>query len=520
MDKRTVTAIILSLAVIIAYQYLFMPAPPKVTEQPSQADRTDKKEKVTVQKQPETAQPVAAAPEVQVVQRPAREIRVENELYVAELSSLGGSISHWEIKPYKDENGENVQLLKEPGILPAVSMGSSPDFDLSGLDFRVTGRELNLNGDNRSGSIVFEHTGDGYSIRRTYTFYSDTYKVDLVDEVSGLRDYWITLGSDFGIFDDEDSYTHVGPILLSGTDLEEFNAKDLRQSKQYKDNLKWIAQEDKYFFAALVPETPVEEARAWTFKGSPVVAFRGTAGVNKFALVAGPKKHDRLKKLGLSLEHIVNFGFFSVVSIPLFYILLFFYKYTGNYGWAIVLLTLVTRIPFIPIVSKGQKSMKRLQSLQPKMNEIKEKYKKDSQKMQKEMTELYKKHKVNPISGCLPMLIQIPVFIALYKVLLVAIELRGAPFMLWITDLSAKDPYYVLPIVMGATMLLQQKMTPSGMDPKQAKLMLLMPVVFTFLFLQFASGLVLYWLVNNIFGIAQQLLANRKAAKEAAKELA
>ncbi len=160
--------------------------------------------------------------------------------------------------------------------------------------------------------------------------------------------------------------------------------------------------------------------------------------------------------------------------------------------------------------------MKKLQAIQPKMAEIKEKYKKDPQKMQKEMTELYKKHKVNPVSGCLPMLIQLPVFFALYKVLLVAIELRGAPFLLWITDLSAKDPYYILPIVMGLTMLLQQKMTPSGMDPRQAKMMLLMPVVFTFLFLNFASGLVLYWLVNNILGIAQQFFVNRKITKEPA----
>lgn len=159
--------------------------------------------------------------------------------------------------------------------------------------------------------------------------------------------------------------------------------------------------------------------------------------------------------------------------------------------------------------------MKKLQEIQPKMAEIKEKYKKDPQKMQKEMTELYKKHKVNPVGGCLPMLLQIPVFFALYKVLLIAIELRGAPFMLWITDLSVKDPYYVLPIVMGITMVIQQKMTPTGMDPKQAKLMMLMPVVFTFLFLNFASGLVLYWLVNNILGIIQQFFTNRKLAKEA-----
>ena len=156
--------------------------------------------------------------------------------------------------------------------------------------------------------------------------------------------------------------------------------------------------------------------------------------------------------------------------------------------------------------------MKKMQKIQPMMAELKEKYKNDSQKMQKETMQLYKKYKVNPVGGCLPMFLQIPVFIALYNVLLKAIELRGAPFALWITDLAVKDPYYVLPIVMGLTMVLQQKMTPSAMDPKQAKMMMLMPIVFTFMFLSFPAGLVLYWLVNNVLGIIQQYYANKKAA--------
>jgi YidC/Oxa1 family membrane protein insertase len=213
-------------------------------------------------------------------------------------------------------------------------------------------------------------------------------------------------------------------------------------------------------------------------------------------------------------------------------VLKFFYQFLGNYGWAIVLLTIVVRIPFIPILNKGQKSMKKLQELQPKMSEIKEKYKKDPQKMQAEMMELYKKYKVNPMSGCLPMLLQIPVFFALYKVLLIAIELRGAPFMFWIKDLSGPDTLFghlpqwlpllagsavgPLPIVMGITMVIQQKMTPTAGDPRQAKMMMLMPIVFTFMFLNFASGLVIYWLTNNILSIIQQFFVNRKISKQTA----
>ena len=197
--------------------------------------------------------------------------------------------------------------------------------------------------------------------------------------------------------------------------------------------------------------------------------------------------------------------------MPLFWVLKFFYKFLGNYGWAIILITIVVRIPFIPILNKSQQSMKKMQKIQPMMADIKEKHKKDPQKMQKEMMALYKKHKVNPVGGCLPMLLQIPVFIALYNVLNKAIELRGAPFALWITDLAAKDPYYVLPIIMGVTMVIQQKMTPTTMEPSQAKIMMFMPIIFTFMFLSFPSGLVLYWLVNNVLGIVQQYFVNKKA---------
>ena len=197
--------------------------------------------------------------------------------------------------------------------------------------------------------------------------------------------------------------------------------------------------------------------------------------------------------------------------MPLFWVLKFFYKFFGNYGWSIIILTILIRIPFIPILNKSQQSMKKMSTIQPMMAEIKEKYKKDPQKMQKEITALYKKHKVNPIGGCLPMFLQIPVFIALYNVLLKAIELRGAPFILWIADMSIKDPYYIFPVVMGLSMLLQQKMTPSTMDPKQAKIMMFMPIVFTFMFLSFPAGLVLYWLVNNVLAIIQQYFVNKKA---------
>jgi YidC/Oxa1 family membrane protein insertase len=517
MDNKTLLAIILSIAVIIGYQFLFPPPQQPVVKppQPVVEKKTEAPGQATI---PVTPATTSAA---------EKDITVENNLYSAVLSSKGGTIKSWAIKAYKDKKGQDVILLKKPGVLPAVGIGTNDSFDLAEVNFSISGTDLKLDSNKNSGTVVFEYSHEGVSIRRTYTFYAGTYKVDISDEVTGLPEYWITLGSDFGLYEGAaSSGTQIGPALLTGTDLKELDPKKLREPNIFKENLKWIAQEDKYFFAALVPVTPVEEAKAWTYKDSPVIALKSKGGVNKFVLYAGPKEQKGLEKLNIGLEHIINYGFFSIIARPLFWVLILFYGFFGNYGWSIILLTIVTRLPFIPLLNKGQKSMRKLQEIQPKMAEIREKYKKDPQKMQQEMTGLYKKHKVNPVGGCLPMLLQIPVFFALYKVLLVSIELRGAPFMLWITDLSAPDALFghiagfslggPLPYLMGITMVLQQKMTPSTMDPKQAKLMMLMPVVFTFMFLNFASGLVLYWLVNNILGIIQQFFVNKKLAKQPA----
>lgn len=527
MDNRTVIAVVLSFLVIVGSQYLFPGEPQKAPLQ-KPAEQVPATEPAKKDAQQKTEAPRAVA---ETVAADEREIVVENDLFVAVFSSRGGTIKSWTIKPYKDKTGKDVVLLQKPGIVSAAGIGTGSTFDLANVNFSVTGRNLKLDETNKTDTLVFEYAKDGRSVRRTYTFSSGTYRVDLTDDVSGFPEYWITLGSNFGIFEKDDS-VHVGPTVLTGTNLKDLTAGDLKEPKVFSENLKWIAQQDKYFFAALVPAAPVEEAKAFLVQDSPVVAFKAKSGSHKFHLYAGPKEQDRLDALNIGLEHIIDFGFFSIIARPLFWVLKFFYQFLGNYGWAIVLITIVTRIPFIPLMTKSQKSMKKLQEIQPLMAEIKEKYKKDPQKQQAEMMGLYKKHKVSPLGGCLPMLLQIPVFLALYQVLLRAIELRGAPFMLWITDLSGPDTLLghipsvlpligglalgPLPILMGATMFIQQKMTPSTMDPTQAKMMLMMPIVFTFVFLNMASGLVLYWLIGNVLGIIQQFFVNRSLANEPA----
>ena len=267
-----------------------------------------------------------------------------------------------------------------------------------------------------------------------------------------------------------------------------------------------------------------EKTRSLLIGAEDVIPAKGHLQYN-YQAYFGPKKMATLKEAGHDLERIVNFGWFDKLARPVLYLLNFLYSYVGNYGIAIILVTILIKILFWPIAQKGLKSMKNMQKIQPKMAKLKEKYKDDKARLNEEMMGLYKTYKVNPLGGCLPMLLQIPVFFALYKVLLQAIELRHAPFMLWITDLSAPDrlmigidiPYLggipVLTLLMGGSMFLQQKMTPSSPDPTQAKIMMFLPVIFTFMFLNFASGLVLYWLVNNLLSIGQQYMINKSTAK-------
>jgi YidC/Oxa1 family membrane protein insertase len=511
MDTRTILAIALSIAILIGYQFFVersMPPAPKESPPSREAPA-----------QPKTSsQPSSQATQVPV-SPPAAAVRektvsVENNLFKVTLSSRGAGVRSVELKNYRDESGKHI-VLKGDEIAPALSLGLDESFQFAHADFTIRGKDSTLSSSERQTTLFFEHTSGGYALRRTYTFSYDDYAFTVRDEVAGPASFWITLGRDFGIHKPDDS-VHFGPVLLKNADREEFEVKSIKEPREFREGIKWVAQEDKYFFSVIVPKTPVELARIWKKDDYAMVGLKVPAGQNEYLVYAGPKEYDRLKTYGFGLEHIVDFGWFSFLAVPLFWVLKLFYSVVHNYGTAIIILTVLVRIPFIPIANRGQKSMKKLQDLQPRIAEIREKHKKDPQTVQREIMELYKKNKVNPMGGCLPIVLQIPVFFALYKVLLIAIELRGAPFMLWVHDLSAKDPYYVLPIVMGVTMVIQQKMTPSGMDPKQQKIMMLMPIVFTFLFLNFPSGLVLYWLANNILSIGQQYFVNKKLEKQAA----
>ncbi|KJR40781.1 Membrane insertion protein, OxaA/YidC [Candidatus Magnetoovum chiemensis] len=529
MEKRAVLAIVLSVIVLVGYQYLFIK--PKVEkaqiqEQERQAleaqkakqqqkanldaSDTEQDKKVNDETEAKSEAKSLLTEETSEANGEEKVIKIQTPFYNAVMTSRGGVFKTFELKTHKDEAGKDVKLLNNKGgVVSALAIGDSKDFTLSRKNFITSASDIALEG-NDTKEITFTYAYNSINVKRTYKFYANSYKIELKDEVSGLDNYYITLGSNFGIYGTTGIGTHIGPVILQEADRIEFkDDDDMPQEQEYTGNVKWIAQEDKYFFSAMVPLDGQKPATAFKNGEDVLVAFHSDKKVNEFLVYAGPKKYTILKDIGYSLKEIIDFGFFSIIAWPIFWFLLFLDSFLKNYGWAIIVLTIAVRLPFLPLISKGQKSMKKMQQIQPMMTEIRNKYKKDPTRMQKEIMELYKKHKVNPMGGCLPILIQIPVFFALYQVLLIAIELRSAPWIFWIKDLSEKDPYFVLPIIMGITMFIQQKMTPTTADPTQAKIMMFLPIIFTFMFLNFASGLVLYWLISNILSIAQQFYVNK-----------
>jgi YidC/Oxa1 family membrane protein insertase len=288
-----------------------------------------------------------------------------------------------------------------------------------------------------------------------------------------------------------------------------------------KGDIGWYSFEGEYFAALLIPPS-AERSLTVAVKGDEknILKVRGTLSPISippkqaikvpYRIYLGPKEIRPLKELGVGAEKLLDFGFFSIVAKPILWFLNLTNSVTGNYGIDIIIVSILIKIIFLPLTQISMKSMKEMQKVQPEMTRLRETYKNDKARLQQEIMLLYKRRKINPMSGCLPMLIQIPVFIALYNALQNAIEMRHAPFFWWIKDLSAKDPIYITPLIMGATMVLQQKMTPTSADPTQAKMFMLMPIMFTFLFLSFPSGLVLYWLVNNVLSIAHQYYMNKK----------
>ncbi len=543
MEKRVLLAVLLCIAVMYGYSFLVTPPRNKAAAPPQ---KPVQEQKSAARILPSLAVSKPLQPALLPVAAAGRDVVVDTGLYTAVFSTDGASLRKLILKKYKTTAApaaKPIALIDEnvPTNFSLRTLGSGLPIDPSAA-YSVNTFSLQVGKGEKKSLEFISTSSNGDYVKKVFSFFGDSYDIALDQQVgntSGVPQEGALLlveKNHFVPLPGETRYDVHGPTTFADNSLQTLKMSDLAKgAKSFDKGVLWSGFEDKYFLGAAISvngsiaSVQIRQNNSYVENviSSPRVSLAPGAGATvSYRLFFGPKDLDILKAQGSRLEEVIDLGWFSAIAKPLLHILKFFYKFTGNYGIAIIIITVIIKALFYPLTNQSYKSMKDMQKLQPKMTELREKYKNDRDAMNKAVMELYKTHKVNPVGGCLPMLIQIPVFIALYRALMSSIELRQAPFMLWIHDLSAPDalfgiipqgipflsgmPLGPLPLLMGATMFIQQKMTPStSADPAMAKAMLAMPVVLTFVFLNFPSGLVLYWLVNNILTIAQQAYINK-----------
>jgi len=542
---RAFLAIVLSFLILVGYQYFFAkPTQQQPAGAPQAQQQVNESPGNKTAPMPAAATSAVKTPPSVPVDPNAKDITVDTPLYTAVIKEQGGGFKSFVLKQYRtkmEKDSGPMQLVpgKDPANLPvlfSLDNGGTATLPI----FKTDKAGVSLTAQQDTATLVMTASlADGIRIVRTLTFHSNNYLIGIEYKVENLTDKSVqvspalSLASEpFGHASETSKYLFAGSSAYVNGALVETKGKKLSEGPVVlQGKVSWVGFADNYFMTSAVPVTG--NVRTVTVQGSEqyvqtviseglqTLAAHGSQ-VFDYKVYFGPKKLQILQDAGHELAKAVNFGWFDVLAKPMLWLLNFFHQYSGNYGIAIILVTVLIKLVFWPITQKGMKSMKNMQKLQPKVAKLREKYKDDPTTMNQEMMALYKTYKVNPVGGCLPMVIQIPFFFALYQVLLAAIELRHAPFMLWINDLSAPDrlwigvdiPYLhgipIMTLLMGASMYLQQKMTPTTADPTQARIMQFLPVIFTFMFINFASGLVLYWFINNLLSILQQQLINRQ----------
>jgi YidC/Oxa1 family membrane protein insertase len=516
------------------------PAPPAVAEKKAAQPAAETPPTPTTKLEPPTS---AAAPAPGLPKQPSGEVvRVETDVFSIEIDTVGATITRAELKHHRgtvDTSKNFVLLERDPGRLYVAQSGLIGE-GLPNHNSRFTAetKEYRLGEGQERLEVHFRSEGrDDITVDKTYLFERGSYSIGVRQEihngaVAPLQPYAYYQLSRDGNPPEGDSKmlpTYTGVAVY--TDKEKFQKvsfEDIGKGKApyaRTSDEGWIGLVQHYFVTAWVaPEkTPREfftrRLDENLFSAGLILPLGtiapATSATQQVTLYAGPQDQDKLAAIAPGLDLTVDYGWLTVIAAPLFWVLKTLYAWVGNWGVAIILLTVLIKLLFYPLSAASYKSMARMRVLAPKMQRLKEQYGDDRQRMQQAMMELYKTEKINPLGGCLPILVQIPVFIALYWVLLASFELRQAPFMLWIKDLAAPDPFYILPVLMGATMIIQTRLNPEPPDPVQAKIMKIMPIAFSVFFFFFPAGLVLYWLVNNILSIAQQWQITRSMEQAA-----
>jgi len=488
---------------------------------------------------------VAAQPQLQSVER----VRVVTDLMNVEIDTRGGDIRHLALRTYSqsvDQPDQPFVLLSDAGRDLYVvqsglvsNAGNAPNhyevYTAEAGEYRLDAGEDRL-------VVPLTWTDEsGITVTKRYIFHRDRFVIDLEHEISNASgEPWRGVQyrqmqrrppqESRGLFG-AGAYTYTGGVI--STPERRYEKIDFGDIAEQELDLRvaggWVAMIQHYFVTALVPPSQEEENLFYSkalddnryllgMRGATLSEVApGESTVIRSQIYAGPKVQGRLENVAPHLELTVDYGYLTIIAQPLFWLLSAIHGIVNNWGWSIVLLTVLIKLVFFKLSETSYRSMANMRKLAPQMQRLKDRYGDDRQKLNQAMMELYKTEKVNPLGGCLPILVQIPVFIALYWMLLESVELRQAPWILWIEDLSIRDPYYILPLIMGASMFLQQRLNPTPPDPVQAKVMMALPVVFTVFFLWFPAGLVLYWVVNNTLSIAQQYVITKRVEAAGAK---
>jgi len=548
MEKRLILAIVLSFAILVGYQLLIVK--PQQQQARATAPAVTPAEPLAAKPLPapvsgETVAPPSSpsgeAPSPEAVAAKAEgDVRITTPLYEAVWSNKGAVLTSWKLKKFKarlpKKSSDPVEPLEmvnrqsaEQGRYP---FGLVLDDDaalaerLNGALFQASGAALDLR-DGETGELRFVYSdGAGVRAEKILKFKGGSYEVGLDIRVwkngqeAAPRIMW---GPGIGNPTPEEMKqrfsSSTGLAALGGGKVYRMDERKYKPEASAVSLLDWAAYEENYF-AAIFFFPPLKGSAAFLKETRDATSAYYVAVSRPDSAYLGPKEFDTLKNLGRDARKIINFGFFGAIAEVLLVAMKAFHRLIPNWGISIILLTIVIKILFFPLTYSSTKSMAKMAELQPKVKALRAKYKKSKtdidqrRQMNEEMMRLYKEHGVNPAGGCLPMLIQLPVFWGVFRMLVVAVEFRHSPFAFWLTDLSVRDPFYVTPLLMGATQYIQQKMTPSAADPAQARMMLIMPVVMTVFFLNFQSGLVLYWLVSNLLQIGQQAIMNRMKARK------
>jgi len=521
-NQRLIMAVVLSFVFFVGYTTIF---PPEVVEEPTTVTQTTSATQTSTQSSANVADTNLNHDVAVDEQLPATDsntlVSIEAEHFSMQIDTLG-RIASKVLKDAKYNNNDNIhsEMIAQVGTKPLHLRFSDKKMDEEAVSVAYTTsvNEVTVT-EGMPAVITMQQKLSNQTITKVMTVYADGH-YDISIKLSNDSRYFVYLGQHV-IRKGQMMMAVHGAMVYHGDSLTEIIKDEDAEGRKTFSDVHLTSSFDQYFATiiyGLAPNVTVTVDR--DRDSNPIVYVDGSSNFS-FSGYTGPKDYKVLDAIDPVLVNAIEYGWFTFAAAPLFKVLMFLHGIFGNWGWAIIALTLIIRLFLFPLTYKGMLSMAKMKEIAPQVKEVQAKHKGDPQRMNAAVMELYKKNGTNPLGGCLPLLLQIPVFFAIYRVLLNAVELQGASWIMWIDDLSRMDPYFILPVLMGATMFYQQHITPNNFtDPMQEKIFKYLPVIFTFFFVTFPAGLVLYWFVNNLFSIAQQYMVNKTFdAHKAAKAL-